>query len=172
MVANPGGISGPIGQGKGRTPSASEELEDISRERAQLIDPILETSAGQVGDIVRSGGTGAFIPAIRQAVRAALSGSSQAQTETGENLTRAGITGTDRETILANLGLRGEQEAAAIPSRFALPVIQQAMAAVLGLPQLSVQGLGAAGGAQSGVEQARIAAEAQVISAALGIVPF
>lgn len=133
----------------GKTPSASKSGERISERQFELAEPTLESAAGQVEEIVRTGGSTALIPSIQRAVEAASGAVSSSRTAASQNLTRAGITGTDFASIMANLQQQGDLAVSGIPGQFTLPIQMQALQAVLGLPSLSIQGLTGAAGAQA-----------------------
>lgn len=134
-----------MGSGNKYRPESSKALQQISQEQYELIRPTLEESAGQVEEIVRSGGSTAQIPAIQKAIESSIAATSTSKKRTEENLVRSGVTGTDYQTILALLGQQGELTTSQIPFQYSAPIVQQAYATALGIPALTVQGLGEAG---------------------------
>lgn len=71
-----------------------EGTKDLSERSQQLFDiarPLLETGTSQIASLIRTGGPGANVPIINQAVAAQRSATSQAQAGIGGDLRRAGL---------------------------------------------------------------------------------
>ncbi|MEE9586062.1 MAG: hypothetical protein V3W09_04095 [Nitrososphaerales archaeon] len=141
----------------GKDTTASKSLESTSEGLIETAAPSLDVGGQQLQELLTTGGIGAQIPAIMQAVEASKSASSRALRGTEEDLTRAGISGTEAQTILGEQRQTGEQAAAGIPSQFALPIQQQVLQAILGLTGTGVQGLGQAGGIQAQLQGQQLA---------------
>lgn len=129
---------------------ASEELTEISRETFDIAKPGLELGGQVVEDVLRTGGSQALTPSVQQAVEQTRAAASQAARQTGENLTRAGVTGTERQAILAQQAIQGQVAAAQVGPNFALPLVQQAALQSLGGQALGIQGVGQAAQALAG----------------------
>lgn len=165
-----GGIFGAGGGAKG-TPSATQAQEEFSRLLFGAAAPSINIAGGQLLELLSTGGVGAMIPSITQAVQAQRSAGSRARRQTEETLARQGITGTEAGRILSEQSLQAETQAAAIPSRFALPLQQQALQSILGLPQTAVGGLGQAGAVQQAEQQAQLQFITGLTQAAASAVP-
>lgn len=156
-----GGFGG-IGGGKGN-PGTNKELAAMSKELFALSKPLLQQGAGQVQELLSTGGIGATIPSIQQALQASLAAGSQAQRGAEEYLTRQGITGTDAATILTGLSRQSAAEASAIPTSMTMPVLASLYQALFGVPQIAIGGMGQSAAVHGGVRQAEIAGQAQFI---------
>ena len=126
-----------------------------TQELYNLMSPLLRTASGQAGDIL-AGGSGAFTPAIQSAMGQAQGTLSNALSNTSEQLSRMGITGTSAASILSDAERQGGQQIAGIPSQFTTPVLQGIFQALTGTPGLAVQGQTGALGAAGGVTGAQI----------------
>jgi hypothetical protein len=140
------------GKGGGGSVSFPPELIDIAKQLASQSEQLFRVAlpgiqqGGQViQDVLRTGGSQALTPAISKAVEQTRAATSAAQRALDENLTRAGITGTERARLLGEQALQGEVAAAQIGPNFALPLIQQAAGLSLGQSPTALSGLGGSG---------------------------
>ena len=104
---------------------------------------------GQIGEALRTGGVGAQIPIIQQALSQARTSLGQGQEQTSNELARVGLTGTPfGQRALAEQRATGEQQIAGIPTQFAQQLAGQA-------PQLTTALLTAMLGAFAGAGRQR-----------------
>ena len=157
-----GGKSGGGDASNATDPSLNTLLEGLNSRSTELFDlakPLLNQAAGGVSELLSTGGTGAQIPAIQQALAASRAAGSTAVRQAQESTSRMGVTGTDYASTIANLMREGEQTSAGIPAQMSWPVISNYLQSLGNAPQTALQGLGSAAGTAGGVTQQALANE-------------
>lgn len=144
-----GGKGGKGGGGSVQIPQQlldiSDRLASLSEQTFEISRPGLEAGRDVLQDVIKTGGSGALTPSIRQAVEQTRSGASRAQTATAESLTRAGITGSEAARILGAQRQAGEVAAAQVGPQIALPLVNAAAAQSIGQIAPGLSGLAGAG---------------------------
>lgn len=135
-------------------PQASKNLAEFSKKQFENIFPILQQAAPQLAQILQGGTAQAQLPNIMQAITAARSALSGTLNQTGENLSRTGITGGQAQRILADTSRQGNMAISQIPFDFTNPIIAAIFQTLLGQPALAAQGLGTAGQIGAGINTA------------------
>lgn len=161
-----GSVTGKSG-GTDGGPDVSEFLRGLNERSDELFDlarPVLQQAAGGVSEILSTGGTQAQIPAIQQALAASRAAGSQTLRRAEEQGARAGITGTDYQSLVSDLIRSTEGQTAGIPFGFTSPVLQGAYGAVFGAPQLSIQAEQAGAGVAGGIRSQELANQGQIWS--------
>lgn len=130
-------------------PRELKNLEDISLDLYQgVARPALQTGADFIDELLRTGGVGALQPLIGRATEAARSAQSQTQQQFGNELARAGVTGTQRTEQLGNVISQGNLQISQLPLQILLPLLQQVIGTlsqgVAGSASTAVQGQGTA----------------------------
>lgn len=122
-----GGVAIPefVTKGQQRLSETGREIFDISK-------PGLQAGSTQATQLIATGGPGARVPVLQQAVRAQQRGTSQAMKAVGESLSRSGVSGPFANRIQGQIARQGEAAARNIPIQAALPLIQGAAGAALG----------------------------------------
>lgn len=153
-----GGIFGAKGN-----PESNENLEKRSQELYDISKPLLQQSAGQVSDILQTGGTNAMIPSIQRAVEASLKATGQARQQASEDLTRQGITGTDYNSIISNMFQEGAFKTSQIPGTFYQDILSSFYKSLTGTPQLAIGGMGSAAGNETTINATNTKAATDLI---------
>lgn len=140
---------------------AAQQLLDIGIEQFELGVPLLELGAEQGQDVL-AGGVGGFLPAIQNQLQEARVAQSQGLVQAREDLTRAGITGTELQNQLAQARFAAESEVGQVPAAFTLPLLEAATSEAFRLPAEGIQGIassatGAASAALPGQQPGGIA---------------
>lgn len=104
----------------------------------------------QLTEALKTGGVGARIPMIQQAVSRANQATASATAQTAEQLGAHNIGGPFASRIMAGQRLAGQQQAAAIPTEMAQQLIQQMTPVMMGTQQL---GMGAFSTAAQSAQQ-------------------
>lgn len=175
------GGGGKGGGGGGETPQfVREGTRDLANRSQQLFDlsrPLLETGTSQIADLIRTGGPGANVPIINQAVAAQRGATQRAQAEISGDFRRAGLEGRvpgvpggTGQTPFASrmreqLQRIGDTQAARIPTRAAAPLISSAATSALGGAGAAGTGFQGALGAISTASRVGQQAEAQAAAA-------
>lgn len=157
-----GGKSGGGDASNATNPSTNELLQGLNSRSSELFDlarPLLEKAAGNVSELLSTGGTGAQIPAIQQALASSRAAGSTAVRQAQEQGNRAGLTGTDYAGSVADLMRQGEQNAAGVPSQMSWPVISNYLQSLGNAPQTGLSGIGQAAGVSGGVTDQSLANE-------------
>lgn len=152
------------GMGKIGTP---QEFEQIGRRANAMIKrtgPARRLALDQLTEALATGGVGARIPMVQQAVSAQNQATSQALSQTSEQLAQRNIGGPFAARILAGTRMAGEQRAAALPTELTSQFIQQMMPFLSATQGLGFGALGQAGQAQMSTE----AFNAQQFAKAMG----
>ena len=139
------------GKSGGGSKPVDPQLFEIAQQLLGASTQVLDTSLGNLqlgsealGNLIQTGGSGALLPSIQQAIEAGRNATSQAQTTTVEDLTRRGITGTAAAQILAQQQLAGDLAVSQIGPNFALPLISSAITQSLGQVSPGLSGIGGA----------------------------
>lgn len=125
---------------------AAQRLLDIGEEKFELGFPLMELGATNATDIL-AGGTGSFLPAIQNQLETSRSAQSAGLTSLREDLTRAGITGTEYENQMSSARLGAEQQVQGVPYEFLRPVLESTAQESFGLVPQGIQGIASAGSA-------------------------
>lgn len=138
----------------------------ITKKRAGYILPTEEELYKQGLEALTTGGVGARIPIIQQAVEQSKQATSRTLAETGAQLDQTKLSGTPfGQRILASLRQAGNQEAAAIPTNEAKQAIALIAGLVNGGTQTITSGLvGGAGVAEQGYAAKLAADVAQAVA--------
>lgn len=129
-----------MGAGKIETPGLQQSVEDQARRFIKLSGPFRREFVRQGTEALTTGGVGARIPLIQQAVSRSNQATSQALTQTADSLAARNIGGPFAGRQLAQLRLQGAQQAAQIPTQVAEQMISNTLPFV---SQLSTLGYGA-----------------------------
>lgn len=157
-----GGKAGGADASNATNPSANTLLQGLNDRSSELFDlarPLLQKAAGNVSELLSTGGTGAQIPAIQQALASSRAAGSTAVRQAQEQGNRAGLTGTDYAGSIADLMRQGEQNSASVPSQLSWPVISNYLQSLGNAPQTGIQGLSSAAGTAGGIAQQGLADE-------------
>lgn len=111
-------MGGKIDAGTGPLANMSAKLNRQTNKPRKLI-------LGQMTEALRTGGVGAKIPMIQQAVSRSNQATSAGIAQTAEQLASRNIGGPFAQRIMAGQRLAGNQQAAAIPTEMAQQLIQQ-----------------------------------------------
>lgn len=115
--------------------------------------PAQTKGAGQITDILKTGGVGATVPAIESMQTQYGAANRQAQMQIGEALGRLGIGGPPAESILQGMNIEsGAMQNQAIAQLLA-PIFQQALGLGVGLPAIGAQGVGQAAATKLGTPE-------------------
>lgn len=188
-----GGKGGGSAEIPGFVREGTQALGERSRQLFDISRPLLESSTGQILDLVRTGGPGANVPIIQQAVAAQRGATERTQAAIGGDLVRAGLEprpggapgGTAQPTGPATTGpvtpaafgapsqfasrLRerlsrgGATAAGRIPVRAAAPLVTTAITSALSGGRLGAAGF--QGGLQALGTGARVGAQARLQAA-------
>ena len=110
------------------------------------LDPVQTQLFQQIGEALRTGGVGAQIPIIQQAVSQSRSALGTSLQQSSDELARTGLLGTPfGQRQLAGQRQAGEQQIAGIPTQGAQQLIGQAPQLVQGLLQALLGSLAGAG---------------------------
>jgi len=112
-----------MGAGKIETPGMQRIFEGISRNMVAQTGPVRKEFLKQGLEALRTGGVKAKIPLIQQAVSQTRGATSQALSQTAEQLAARNIGGPFAGRTLAGIRMGGEQQAAAIPTQVAEQMI-------------------------------------------------
>ena len=106
------------------------------------IEPVREQLGAQIGEALRTGGVGAQLPIIQQAVEQSRAATANTLSGQRQELARSGLTDTPfASTALAGTELKGNQQTAGIPSQLAQWLIAMAAPTFGGqAPQASPSG--------------------------------
>lgn len=106
--------------------------------------PLYKELSSQAGEALRTGGINAQIPLINRSLDEARSAFSKTFENTRQALARSGFGNTGfAQSMLADLGMKGEENIAQIPTSIASQFIA-------GIPSLTGQGIGALSAAERG----------------------
>lgn len=105
-----------------------------SRAQEAALTPVLQSVSQQVQEALTTGGVGARLPIVQRGIEATNAATSQATNQAQENFARAGMNAQDPFALetLGNIGLKGELEAAGIPTAVAQTLIELAPNFALG----------------------------------------
>lgn len=162
-------MAGGGGKGGSSQTSASRELEAFTGELREQSRPVRQEVFAQILEGLRTGGIGARIPIIQQAVEASRQATSSALRQLDQSLAQTGLAGTAfgararGETLLA-----GEQRTAQLPTELVQQFINTALSQATQTPTTIVQGLGAASQSQAQLQAAQMAQFASLLSALFG----
>lgn len=150
-----------------KAPPSSKKLDLIATDLYKQSNPVRMEVFSQLLEGLRTGGVGAQIPIVQSAVEQSRSATSRAMRDTEASLARSGLAGTPfGEQVLAAARTEGEAATGAIPSSLVREFLSQAPGLITGTGNQVVGGLGSAAQSQASVQQARIAAFSQMVSAA------
>lgn len=136
---------------------ASASLGERSQQLFDLSRPLLEQGTGQVASLIRTGGPGANVPILNNAIAAQQAATSGALDLISGDLQRSGVAGSPAgNRLTANIAQRGADIARRIPIEAAAPLISGASAGAL-------SGGGAAQQGFQGAAQALAAGQRQPI---------
>jgi hypothetical protein len=146
-----GGKGGKGGGGGASVPGfvkqAAKRTSEVGRQVFDISKPGLEAGGKQGLSLISTGGPGARVPVLDQAVSAQQRGTKTAQSAIGEALNRGGVGPAFSNRILNQVGRQGEASARNIPIRQAVPLISGAAGLALGGSRGGSAGL--TGGAQA-----------------------
>lgn len=126
---------------------AQKRVSEVGRQVFDISKPGLQAGGEQALNLIATGGPGARVPIINQAVAAQQRGTQQATRAIGEALNRAGTGPALSDRILQQVARQGEAQARNIPIRAAVPLITGAAGTALGGSQAGSRGV--AGGLQA-----------------------
>lgn len=122
---------------------SQKRVSEVGRQVFDISKPGLQLGSNQALSLISTGGPGARVPMLNQAVRAQQRGTQQAQSAVGEALNRAGTSTSFQERILGQIGRQGEMAARNIPIRAAVPLITGATGTALGGSAMGSRGAAA-----------------------------
>lgn len=134
--------------GKVGTPQEFETIGKIGRGILKSTGPARRLAINQLTEALATGGVGARIPMVQQAVSAQNQATSQALSQTSEALAQRNIGGPFAARILAGTRMAGEQRAAQLPTEMTSQFIQQMMPFLAQTQGLGFGALGQAGQGQ------------------------
>lgn len=148
------GGGGKGGGGGGGVPSqltdAAKKQQARGKEIAGITMPILEQGAGQMKELLSTGGVGARVPLVQMAEGAQRRAASRAAMSVGENTMRGGMVGPQRTALVNQLVQQGETAANRIGPSLAAQVAQQGIGQAIGGMPLAHAGLSGAASAMTG----------------------
>jgi hypothetical protein len=139
--------------GKVDVPSEFRELSKLGFGSAKSAGKPLREAMGQLTEALKTGGVGAKIPMIQRAVEQQKQASSQASTQTAEQLARRNIGGTAAGRILAGQNLAARSAESRIPTDIASAVIGQGLPLASNLRSMGMGGIQAGGQADLQAQQ-------------------
>lgn len=139
--------------GKVDVPSEFRELSKLGFGSAKSAGKPLREAMRQLTEALKTGGVGAKIPLIQRAVEQQKQASSQAATQTAEQLARRNIGGTGAGRILAGQNLAAASAESRIPTDIASAVIGQGLPLASNLRSLGFGGIQAGGQADLNAQQ-------------------
>jgi len=170
-----GGIASSLIGGKSAKKAARTAAEPAQRqvalaeEQFELLRPLFTQAAGQLEELQRTGGIGALLPIVSRATEAARVGGSQTLAQTGERLSRTGITGTERERILGDLSRAINLDISQIPVKLQFPILQAVFQNLLGQPAVAAQNLSSGVGALGALGRQQLAGAQTLQQTGLGL---
>lgn len=160
--------------GKGRTGLRGISLQQQARagEVGGAVQPVESELMSQILEALKTGGVGAQLPIVQQAVEGSRQATSRALQQSQESLFRSGLQGSPfGESILARTRITGEQQARRIPTQIAQSFIEMAPGLVQGLRATQaglLSGAGVSKAQQKGVELAKEQQLNQLIGGIVG----
>lgn len=135
------------GGGKGGGGSGtSQVLEDISKQLFEETTPLRGEYIGQLLEGLTTGGIGARVPLVQQAVERSKLASARTMREQGESLAQSGLAGTPFGALIQETTRQqSAQQQAALPSQMTQQFLTSIPSFLLGQGQTVVTGLGTAG---------------------------
>ena len=123
---------------------AQAQLGERSQRLFDIARPSLETGTAQLADLIRTGGPGANVPIITNAVAAQNAATTRALDTSLQPLERSGIAGTPfGERTTERIARAGTAAADRIPVRAAAPLQQAAISSAFSAGRLGQQGFSA-----------------------------
>jgi len=141
----------------------------LAEEQFDLLRPLFTQAAGQLEELQRTGGIAALLPMVGRSVEAARVGGAQTFAQTGERLSRVGITGTERERILGDLAKSINLDISQIPTQLQFPILQAVFQNLLGQPAVSAANFGAGTAALSRLGLQQLAGAQTLQQTGLGL---
>lgn len=139
--------------GKVDVPSEFRELSKLGFGSAKQAGKPLREAMSQLTEALKTGGVGAKIPTIQRAVEAQKQATSQAATQTAEQLARRNIGGTAAGRILAGTRLAGASAESRIPTDIVGQVIAQGLPLASNMRSMGMGGIQAGGQADLQAQQ-------------------
>lgn len=131
-----GGKGGKGGGGQPQIPefvkNAQRRVSEVGRQVFDISKPGLTAGSQQGLSLISTGGPGARVPILDQAVKAQQRGTNQAKAAVSAASNRAGTGGAFEKRMLNQLTMQGEQRARNIPIAQAVPLITGAIGTALG----------------------------------------
>jgi len=129
-----GGIPAPIQE-------AAQGLLDIGNEQLGIGMPLLEAGGGIAQDVLRTGMSDAFRPAILSSVEATRRRGSEEIRGMESDLARSGVTGTQLQDALTPARVNLADQVGAIPSQIMAPIFQAGTQGAFGTVEQGLQSL-------------------------------
>ena len=112
-------------------------------DRFELTRPLMEDATGQFQSILNQGNLGATLPLVSKAMESSRLAGSRTLQDTSENLSRQGITGSERARTMSQVAQTNNMNISQIPFLTLMPMIQQLFSSVLGQSAMGMQGMAA-----------------------------
>ena len=153
-------------RGGGSVPGFVRETSQALGERSgQLFDlarPLLEQGTGQIASLIRTGGPGANVPILNNAIAAQQQATRSALDQIAGDAQRSGLGAPFANRLAANVGQRGATVASRIPVEAAAPLIGASISGAFSGGQAAQQGFtGATRALAGGLRQPIRSAAAQ-----------
>jgi hypothetical protein len=136
--------------GKGEGTESSEALSQLATQLFEMAAPSLEEYYTQTEELLKTGGIGAQLPVIQQAVERTKQATSKSLQGLDERLAVLGLSGTPfGERTRAQTAMTGAQATAGVPSQYYQQWLSGLPNILTSLLGISVSGLTGAAGAEA-----------------------
>lgn len=151
------------GVGKAESPGSLDTLQSMGERLFNQGSPARKTILSQLQEALKTGGVGAKIPLIQQAVSASNQANSAALKSTSEQLAQRNIGGPFASRILAAQRLTGEQNTARLPTSIAENFISQMTPFLSSTQSLGVGAIGQTASLENQLNQFNAQAQGAMI---------